>query len=107
MESAMLHHVMREARPVSLGQHGELGLAFPSQSSFLKRKAEDESHRRTVSTALRTVCGWPLRPMFELRDLEPEPQTAAPPPTEEEWVARFVAELDAEELPADAEGSAA
>jgi hypothetical protein len=41
-----------------------------------------------------------LRVLFELREIEPddEPAPQAPPPSEDEIVARFVTEFDAEEI---------
>jgi DNA polymerase-3 subunit gamma/tau len=96
--NAMLHHVLADARVVGLAGT-ELMLAFPLAASFLKRKAEDRGHREAVAAALRRISGHPLRPVYELRELAPEDApSAAPPPTEEEWVARIKAELDAEEL---------
>jgi DNA polymerase III subunit gamma/tau len=96
--NAMLHHVLADARVVGLAGT-ELMLAFPLAASFLKRKAEDRGHREAVASALRRISGHPLRPVYELRELDPEDgPSAPPPPTEEEWVARIKAELDAEEL---------
>ena len=76
-------------------------VAFAATASFLKKKAEDSTHRATVTEALRQLTGQPgLRVAYQLRDdLPPAPAAAAQAPrSEEEWVARFKEELDAEEL---------
>jgi len=52
-----------------------------------------------VEDAIRGLAGRRLRVSFELRDLEPEEAAAAAqPPSEDEIVARFVTEFDAEEI---------
>jgi DNA polymerase III subunit gamma/tau len=103
-ENKMLSAVLADARPVALGD-GELRVAFATTASFLKKKADDPAHRATVTEALRELTGDSrVRVEYELReDLPPAgaAEAAAPPRTEEEWVARFVEELDAEELPAE------
>jgi hypothetical protein len=56
-------------------------------------------HRAVVEAALRGLAGRQLRVSYELRDLEPEDaKAAAPPPSEDEIVARFVTEFDAQEI---------
>jgi DNA polymerase III subunit gamma/tau len=101
-ENGMLGAALAEARPVAV-EGGEAVLAFPAGADFLKRKAEGEEHRRTVATALRELSGASLRPRYELRELEdaglaPAAAAAPLPRSDDELVARFVAEFDAEEL---------
>jgi hypothetical protein len=83
-------------------EEGELTVAFPPTASFLKKKAEDPAHRTAVTEALRQLTGERhLRVSYELRDHLPPPadgEAGGSPRTEEEWVARFMEELDAEEL---------
>jgi DNA polymerase-3 subunit gamma/tau len=102
-ENKMLSSLLAQARPVAVGD-GELRVAFGSSNSFLKRKAEDSAHRATVTVALRELTGdRRLRVAYELREELPEGQDGGAeqaPRTEEEWVARFMDEFDAEELPA-------
>ena len=99
----MLSSLLVQARPVAVGD-GELRVAFAASASFLKRKADDGAHRATVTAALRELTGdRRLRVAYELREELPEaPDGGAEqaPRTEEEWVARFMDEFDAEELPA-------
>ena len=92
--NALLAHVIAEARPVDL-QDDELTVAFDSSAPFMKKKAEDPDNRMAVAQALRELTGRRLRLSYELRELESAPGAGY---SEEEWVARFIQELDAEEL---------
>ncbi len=99
-ENKLLSAVLKDARAVACDDV-EMTVAFAATASFLKKKAEDSTHRATVTEALRQLTGQPgLRVAYQLRDdLPPAPAAAAQAPrSEEEWVARFKEELDAEEL---------
>ncbi len=102
-QNKMLCSLLAEARPVGLHE-GELRVAFAASASFLKRKADDSEHRATVTEALRELSGdGRLRVAYELREElpgVPPDGVAGAPRSEEEWVARFMEEFDAEELPA-------
>jgi DNA polymerase-3 subunit gamma/tau len=96
---ALLDH----AQPLEL-RESELRVAFAASASFPKKKAEDREHRATVIEALRELTGdTRVSVSYELReDLAPAQAAGTETPrSEEEWVARFKAELDAEELPAE------
>ena len=95
-ENALLGALIAEAQPVDV-DGDEVTLAFAPSAAFLKRKAEDRAHYATVVEELRRVTGRRVRLTYELRDGMAPPQHT---PAEEELVARLVAELDAEELPA-------
>jgi DNA polymerase-3 subunit gamma/tau len=100
-EHGLLGAVLGEAVPATLTDE-QLTLAFPTTAAFHKRKAEDASNRAILIDALRRLTGRRYRVSFELReDLPPQEGPGAGPPTEEEIMARLVAELDAEELPED------
>jgi DNA polymerase-3 subunit gamma/tau len=101
-KNALLSAVLAHARPVAV-RDGELRVAFAATASFPKKKAEDREHRATVTEALRELTGDArMRVEYELRDELPASEEREPVPrTEEEWVARFKEELDAEELPAE------
>ncbi|MFI5005768.1 MAG: hypothetical protein ACHQE6_12235, partial [Solirubrobacterales bacterium] len=100
-QNKLLSAVIAEGRPVALGD-GELTVAFATSASFLKKKAEDSAHRATVTEALRQLTGERrLRVSYELREELPPPASGdarETPRTEDEWVARFMEEFDAEEL---------
>ncbi|HEX2105361.1 MAG TPA: hypothetical protein VHF51_17040, partial [Solirubrobacteraceae bacterium] len=82
-------------------------VAFPRVDTFKHRLADTTEHRRVVERALRGLTGAPLQIRFELRDLEPAGGGAAEeaPPSEDEWVARFKSEFDAEEIVPDPDDS--
>ena len=96
--NAMLAALLADARPIAAGAR-ELTLAFPAGAAFLKRKAEQDDHRRTAAEAVRAVTGQAPALRFELRDDAPED---GPPGARvlsgEELVRRFQEEFDAEEI---------
>ncbi len=100
-EHALLGAVLNEAAPVALDGE-ELTLAFAPSAAFLKRKAEDPGNRAILADALQRLTGSRRRVAFELSEQAAEELAATGgASSEEEIVARLVAELDAEELPAD------
>ena len=97
-EHALLGAVIGEARPVAVDGE-ELTLAYPFTAEFYKKKAEDPANRAAVGEALGALAGgrWKLR--YELRDTPAsQGEQGSPVRSEEEWVARFMEEFDAEEL---------
>jgi DNA polymerase-3 subunit gamma/tau len=100
-QNSMLATALAAARPVAVGER-ELTLGFPSGASFLKRKAEQDEHRRVAAEALKTVTGHRVTLRCELREEEDEAeQTGEPALSGEELVRRFMEEFDAEELVGD------
>ncbi len=99
--NAMLAAAIAAARPVELSGE-ELLVAFDAEASFMMKKADHPDNRILVASALRELTGRRLRPSYELReDLvggAGEGGAEGGALTEEEWVARFIHELDAEEL---------
>ncbi len=88
------------ARPVSYGEEG-LQVAFPTEMTFLKKKAEGADRRDTVAAAFAAVTGHGLRPTYVLLDGEAPPDTPAPGSEEvdeEELLERLKSEFDAEEV---------
>jgi DNA polymerase-3 subunit gamma/tau len=99
VENGLLGACIVEARPVAVDGE-ELTLAFASTAQFKKKKAEDPANRRAVIEALRSLTGVGWRVSYELReDLAAEERPQVTAGSEEEWVARFMREFDAEELP--------
>jgi DNA polymerase-3 subunit gamma/tau len=97
-ENGLLGAVICEAQPVAVDGE-DLTLAFASTAQFLKKKAEDPNYRAAVGEALRAVAGGRWRLLYELRDeLAAADRPDSPARSEEEWVARFMREFDAEEL---------
>jgi hypothetical protein len=95
-ENAMLAALLSDARPIAVHDH-ELTLAFPGGAAFLKRKAEQEDHRRAAGEALQAVTGQRLALRYELRDDEDE-EEGEKVLSGEELVRRFMEEFDAEEV---------
>jgi len=71
------------------------------RADFLLRKVRDDSYRQCVVAAIRAITGARAQIAYVL-DEPPAADDAArsvpAPPTEDEWVRRFVAEFDAEEI---------
>ncbi len=100
-ENALLGALVAEARPVAV-HDDELTLGFAS--TFLKKKAMDPANRMTLGEALRAVTGGRWRILYELReDLADPPGDEPEQGSEERWLARFMEEFDAEEIPAQPE----
>ena len=98
-EHALLGALIAEARPVAVDGE-DLTVAFAPTAQFLKKKAEDPANRAAVSEGLAAVAGGRWRLSYELRD-EPEGADDRSQPrehSEQEWVARFMREFDAEEV---------
>ena len=95
----MLAALLADATPSAVTER-ELMLTFPPGAAFLKRKAEQDDHRRVAGDALRTVTGRALVLRYGLRESDDrDGEPAGPSPlTGEELVQRFLEEFDAEEL---------
>ena len=97
-DHALLGALIAEARPVAVDGE-DVTLAFASTAQFLKKKAEDPANRMAVGEALRAIMGGRWRLSYELRDeLVSEDGAVVSEQSEEEWVARFMREFDAQEI---------
>jgi DNA polymerase-3 subunit gamma/tau len=96
-ENKMLAALLKDARPVRVSDR-DLELVFPSGAAFLKRKAEQEDHRRAAADALHAVSGRTLMLRYELGADEIAAGAGATVLSGEELVQRFLEEFDAEEL---------
>jgi len=95
VDNGLLAACLAEAHPVEV-RGREVVVAFAEHDTFNRKMADGREHRATVDDALRDLAGSALRVVFELRELE---QHSAPqPPSEDELVARFKTEFDAEEI---------
>ena len=92
----MLAALLSDARPVAVGEQ-ELTLAFPGGAAFLKKKAEQDDHRRAAGEAFQAVTGQRLVLRYELREADEAPGED-PVLSGEELVRRFMEEFDAEEV---------
>jgi DNA polymerase-3 subunit gamma/tau len=96
-QNKMLAALLKDARPVRVSDR-ELDLVFPPGAAFLKRKAEQEDHRRAASDALHAVSGRALALRYELGSEELAGEADDAVLTGEELVQRFLQEFDAHEL---------
>ncbi|MGI8593370.1 MAG: DNA polymerase III subunit gamma/tau [Solirubrobacteraceae bacterium] len=95
--------IFAEARPASLAD-GQLVVAFPPSATFKKRKAQDREYCEALADAVRAVTGAEIRLRCELGEEDDgEEAGVAGSLSDEELVARFMTEFDAEEIPADPE----
>jgi len=95
--NAMIAAAIADARPVAVADE-DLTVAFPSSAPFMKKKAEDPDNRAIVADALHQITGGRWRLSYELSEVSADAESGQGVPTEEEWVARFMKEFDAEEL---------
>jgi hypothetical protein len=98
-ENQMIGAALAAARPVAL-EASRLTVAFPTDASFVKKKAE--GNRELVQRALRGLTGQSLTVAYDLRD-DASPDGPAML-GEEELIERLRAEFAAEEV-FDEEGS--
>ena len=96
-ESAMLAALLADARPVAVNDR-ELVLEFPADAAFLKRKAEQDDHRRVAADAVRSVTGRSLSLRFQLGAEASAPASGSEPVAEDELVRVIVEEFNAQEL---------
>ena len=102
-DNQLLGAVLSEARPVEL-RDGELVVAFADGQGFNRRMADGRANRALLEEALRRLHGdGAARVLRAARAATDEPAAPPPPPTDEELVARFKAEFDAEEIVPDPE----
>jgi DNA polymerase-3 subunit gamma/tau len=95
-DNGLLAACLAEAHPVEV-RGREVVVAFAEHDTFNRKMADGREHRATVDDALRGLAGSSLRVVFELRELDGA-QSEAKPPSEDELVARFKTEFDAEEI---------
>jgi DNA polymerase-3 subunit gamma/tau len=94
-DNGLLAACLAEAHPVEV-RGSEVVVAFAEHDTFNRKMADGREHRATIDDALRDLAGSSLRVVFELRELEE--RSEAEPPSEDELVARFKTEFDAEEI---------
>jgi DNA polymerase-3 subunit gamma/tau len=98
--AALLDHT----RPIAVA--GTLiTVAFAHDAAYLLRRADDEEYRACVATAIESVTGVKGQVAYVLDEPARAEQEPAGAPTDQEWVQRFVAEFDAEEIHPESEAS--
>ena len=100
----------RLAKTVPVAVRGtQVTIAFAPDADgvdYNMRKADSDEDRACVGEAIRTLTGGAKPQIAYVLGREAAAVTQpAPAPTDSEWVARFVAEFDAEEIPPESEAS--
>jgi hypothetical protein len=96
----MMAALLADARPLAL-EEDVLVLSYPASASFSKRKIEDRANGERLGQALRLVSGRPLVARFEIHEDADGGEDEGTPVvrlTEEELIARFKSEFDAEDV---------
>jgi DNA polymerase-3 subunit gamma/tau len=98
-ENALCAALLEDAMPIAV-DGTQVTVAFPPSADFLRRKANDDGYRQCVATAVRTITGAKPQIAYVLAEAPPveDEPLIEPPPTDDEWVARFQSEFDAEEI---------
>jgi DNA polymerase-3 subunit gamma/tau len=107
-QNALCAALLEDAVPIAV-DGALVTVAFPPTGEYLRRKADDDGYRRCVADAVRTITGAKPQISYVLAEAPPaddELPDVDEPPTGEEWVRRFVAEFDAEEIHPDPESEA-
>jgi DNA polymerase III subunit gamma/tau len=97
--------VFEHARPTRLADE-ELVIAFPPSKQLMKRMADGREYCQALGEAVRAVTGTGVLVRCELGDEEPEESGPSDTPqtmSADEFIERFKAEFDAEEIPVEEE----
>jgi DNA polymerase-3 subunit gamma/tau len=102
--NALCAAVLSDTRPVAVD--GSLvTVAFEHDAAYHMRKADDDEYRACVTDAIHALTGGKAQIAYMLDEPGGAEQAPAAAPTDHEWVQRFVAEFDAEEIHPESEAS--
>jgi DNA polymerase-3 subunit gamma/tau len=101
---ALCAAVLSETRPVAV-DGARITVAFAHDAAYLMRKADDDEYRACVTEAIRALTGGVAQVAYVLDEPGGAVEEPAAAPTDHEWVQRFVAEFDAEEIHPESEAS--
>ena len=93
-----------ETRPIAV-DGAQVTIAFAPDAAYQLRKADDDEYRACVAEAIRAVTGRHGADRLRARRARRRRGQPPPAPTDSEWVERFVAEFDAEEIHPESEAS--
>jgi DNA polymerase-3 subunit gamma/tau len=105
----MLGSLFDGSRPIAVDvERSVIKVGFPESAKFNKRKAEARPNVEKVSESLQAILGTPLRPVYELVEVEEAPAEAggAPEMAEEEIIEMIKTKFDASEVADDGEPEA-
>jgi hypothetical protein len=95
---------LAEAHPIAV-EEGRVTIAFARDAVYSMRQADREEYRACVCDAIRAVTGGKAQVAYVLQEPPAAEEQPAAAPTDQEWVRRFVAEFDAEEIHPESEAS--
>ncbi len=95
---------LADAWPIAV-EDGRVTIAFDPEHAYLLRQADRDEYRACVCDAIHALTGGKAQVSYVLRDPPATELTAAAAPTDQEWVQRFVAEFDAEEIDPESEAT--
>ncbi len=101
---ALCAAVLSETRPVAV-EGSRITVAFAHDAAYLMRKADDDEYRACVTEAIRALTGGIAQVDYVLDEPGGTVEEPGAAPTDHEWVQRFVAEFDAEEIHPESEAS--
>jgi DNA polymerase-3 subunit gamma/tau len=102
--NALCAAVLSETRPVAV-DGSLITVAFEHDAAYHMRKADDDEYRACVTDAIHALTGGRAQIAYVLDEPGGPEQAPAAAPTDHEWVQRFVAEFDAEEIHPESEAS--
>ena len=99
-------HRLADTYPIAV-EGTDVTIAFPpgEMADYHMRKADDDADRACVAEAIRALTGDKPQVAYVLGEDAPVAEEPAAAPTDREWVDRFVAEFDAEEIHPESEAS--
>lgn len=98
----MLSTVFEGAKPLAVdAEKSVLKIGFPASATFNKRKAEARANVERFAESMRAILGEQLRPVYELLEVDPEPE-AKPEMGEDELLDLIMTKFDAREVRDDA-----
>ncbi len=92
------------AAPIAV-EDGRVTIAFDAEHAYLLRQVDREEYRACVCDAIHALTGGKAQISYVLQDAPATELAAAAAPTDQEWVQRFVAEFDAEEIDPESEAT--
>ncbi|HVF79918.1 MAG TPA: DNA polymerase III subunit gamma/tau [Solirubrobacteraceae bacterium] len=95
---------LADARPIKV-EDGRITIAFQPEHAYLLRQADRDEYRECVGEAIRSVTGGRAQVSYVLQEALQTAQEPATAPTDQDWVERFVAEFEAEEIHPESEAS--
>lgn len=95
---------LADAWPIAV-EDGRVTIAFGPEHAYLLRQADRDEYRACVCDAIHSLTGGKAQVCYVLQEALTTELEAAAAPTDQQWVQRFVAEFDAEEIHPESEAT--